>query len=30
MVARPNVVFGDNTKNFLDSDLLAAGLRSNR
>jgi hypothetical protein len=30
MVARPNVIFGDNTKNFLDSDLLAAALRSNR
>jgi hypothetical protein len=30
MVARPSVIFGDGTKNFLDDDLLAGTLRSNR
>jgi hypothetical protein len=30
MVARPIIIFGDGTKNFLDSDLLAAALQSNR
>jgi hypothetical protein len=29
MVARPSVIFGDGTKNFLDDDLLACALRSN-
>jgi hypothetical protein len=27
MVARPNVILGDDTKNFLDDDLLAGPLR---
>jgi hypothetical protein len=30
MVAQPSVIFGDGTKNFLDDDLLAGALRSNR
>jgi hypothetical protein len=30
MVARPSVIFGDDMKNFLDDDLLAGALRSNR
>jgi hypothetical protein len=30
MVARLSFIFGDGTKNFLDGDLLAATLRSNR
>jgi hypothetical protein len=30
MVARPSVIFGDGTKNFLDGDLVIAALRSNR
>jgi hypothetical protein len=30
MVARPSVIFGDGTKNFLDDDLLTDTLRSNR
>jgi hypothetical protein len=29
MMARPSVIFGDSTKNFLDDDLLAGALRSN-
>jgi hypothetical protein len=29
MVARPNAIFGDDTKNFLDDDLLAGAFRSN-
>jgi hypothetical protein len=30
MVARPSVIFGDGTKNFLDDDLLPGALLSNR
>jgi hypothetical protein len=30
MVARPSVIFGDSTKNFLDDDLLAGALQSDR
>jgi uncharacterized protein YwbE len=30
MVARPSVIFGDDTKNFLDDDLLTGALRSIR
>jgi hypothetical protein len=30
MVARPSIIFGDSTKNFLNGDLLAAALRFNR
>jgi hypothetical protein len=30
MVARPSVIFGDGTKNFLDDDLLVGALRSIR
>jgi hypothetical protein len=30
MVVRPSVIFGDSTKNFLDDDLLAGALQSDR
>jgi hypothetical protein len=30
MVARPSVIFGDGTKNFLNDDLLTGALQSNR
>jgi hypothetical protein len=29
MVARTSVIFGDDTKNFLDDDLLTGALQSN-